>query len=103
MIDMLETEMNGIKRKVIVEVSNLTKTYSGAGTGSGVKALRGISFGLAEGEMLAVMGTSGSGKSTLLSILGALDAPDSGTISLHGVRQDEMSPNRWQRNIEAKI
>jgi lipoprotein-releasing system ATP-binding protein len=46
--------------------------------------LRGIDFGLSRGEFAAVTGASGAGKSTLLHLLGALDAPTSGSISIDG-------------------
>jgi lipoprotein-releasing system ATP-binding protein len=50
-----------------------------------VEVLRGISFALAAGEALALTGPSGSGKSTLLHILGTLDRPTSGTVTIGGV------------------
>lgn len=46
--------------------------------------LKGINFSVAEGEMVAIMGSSGSGKSTLLNILGILDEADEGTYTLDG-------------------
>lgn len=49
-----------------------------------VKVLRGASLEAAEGEFIVVMGSSGCGKSTLLHILGALDAPDKGTVEFRG-------------------
>jgi lipoprotein-releasing system ATP-binding protein len=63
-------------------VSQLRKDYS---TRSGpLTVLRGIDLELQRGEALAVMGPSGSGKSTLLHILGTLDRPTAGTVSLDG-------------------
>jgi putative ABC transport system ATP-binding protein len=50
-----------------------------------VKALKGISFTIEEGEFVSIMGTSGSGKSTLLNILGCLDRPTSGEYYIDGV------------------
>lgn len=59
-----------------------------------VKALRGLSFSIAQGEFVTIMGTSGSGKSTLLNILGCLDTPTSGEYVLDGVSVQEMSKNQ---------
>lgn len=67
---------------VVLSVKNISKIYKGAGYA--VKALKNVSFDLYNGELLAVMGTSGSGKSTLLNIIGALDEPNEGTITLNG-------------------
>ncbi len=50
-----------------------------------VAALRGADLEVAEGEMAAVMGPSGSGKTTLLGIIGGLDRPDAGSVSVGGV------------------
>jgi putative ABC transport system ATP-binding protein len=49
-----------------------------------VHALRGVSFDIQEGEFVAVMGPSGSGKSSLMNLIGALDTPTSGTLSIDG-------------------
>ncbi len=61
-----------------------------------VSVLRGVSLEVRKGEMLAVTGSSGCGKSTLLHILGALDVPDQGTVSLAG--EDLFAANTWRRD-----
>ena len=66
----------------VVRVEDLAKTYH---MGSiDVHALRGVSFDVRKGEMVAIMGHSGSGKSTLLNLLGCLDAPTAGSYFLDG-------------------
>jgi putative ABC transport system ATP-binding protein len=56
-----------------------------------VRALDDISFALAPGELVALTGPSGSGKSTLLNLIGALDDPDDGSITLDGERLDQLA------------
>ena len=64
----------------MIEIKNITKIYK---TGEvEFKALDDVSFNIADGEFVAIMGPSGSGKSTLMHILGALDSPTSGTYFL---------------------
>ena len=70
----------------VIEVQNITKHYS-LGTQT-VEALRGISFGIKQGEFIAIMGPSGSGKSTLMNIIGCLDTPTHGSYFLN---QQEVS------------
>lgn len=68
-----------------------------------VKALRGVSFTIREGEFVTIMGTSGSGKSTLLNILGCLDTPTSGEYRLDGTNVSEMSRNQRAYTRNRKI
>ncbi len=66
----------------ILQTKDLKKYY---GTGdTQVKALDGVDLSVAQGEFVAIVGTSGSGKSTLLHMLGGLDRPTSGTVTVDG-------------------
>ena len=66
----------------ILKIENLTKLY-GAGENT-VRALDNVSFTVAKGEFVAIIGPSGSGKSTLLHILGGVDRPTAGRVYLNG-------------------
>jgi putative ABC transport system ATP-binding protein len=66
----------------MIEIKDLHKSYH-MGSNS-LHVLKGINFNVAEGEMVAIMGSSGSGKSTLLNILGILDEADEGSYQLDG-------------------
>ncbi|MFJ8080136.1 ABC transporter ATP-binding protein [Streptomyces sp. NPDC096205] len=74
--------MSQVVTETMVRVTDVHKTY---GTGAAaVHALRGVSFELRPGELVALKGRSGSGKTTLLNIVGGLDAPDRGRIVVDG-------------------
>ena len=66
----------------ILQANDLKKIYGSDETA--VHALRGVDLSVEKGEFVAVVGTSGSGKSTLLHMLGGLDRPTSGTVTVDG-------------------
>jgi putative ABC transport system ATP-binding protein len=79
----------------VIELTDITKVYQ---TGDvALRALDGVSLGVAEGEFLAVMGSSGSGKSTLMNIVGCLDRPTTGGYFLAGRRVSGMSRRELAR------
>ena len=66
----------------LLEVNNICKTYGSGETA--VHALKKVSFSVPKGEYVAIVGESGSGKSTLLNMIGALDTPTSGKVTIGG-------------------
>ena len=74
---------------IIVSISKLYKSYHRGD--QVIPVLSDISFEIAEGEFLALMGPSGSGKSTLLNLIAGIDQPDSGSIIIGGVDVTQMS------------
>lgn len=88
-------------KQKIIEVENLRRDFIvGEET---VHALRGVDFGIEEGEFVTVMGTSGSGKSTLLNILGCLDTPTQGDYRIDGISVRDMNKNRRAEIRNRKI
>lgn len=88
-------------RKVVIELQNV-KRYFQVGSET-VKALRGVSFKIYEGEFVTIQGTSGSGKSTLLNQLGCLDTPTSGEYFLDGISVRTMSKTQRAHLRNRKI
>ena len=74
----------------VLEAVDLAKTYRG-GDGGLITVLDGVNLGVARGEMVAIVGASGAGKSTLLHLLGALDRPTRGRISIAGEQIEQRS------------
>lgn len=89
------------EKKEIIKVEKLRREFIVGG--EKVKALRGVSFTIREGEFVTIMGSSGSGKSTLLNILGCLDTPTSGEYWLDGTSVQSMSKNQRAITRNRKI
>ncbi|MEO3875000.1 ABC transporter ATP-binding protein [Nonomuraea sp. B12E4] len=68
--------------QVVLELAAVTKTY---GQDPPVPALRGVSFRVRRGELVAIVGPSGSGKTTLLHVMGTLERPTDGVVRINGV------------------
>lgn len=80
---------------IVIQIRNLRKEYT---TGRGQLVLfDGLSFDVAQGEMLAIVGESGAGKSTLLHILGALDTPSSGDVYCASIQLRNLSSREAAR------
>jgi lipoprotein-releasing system ATP-binding protein len=85
----------------MLEATGLNKSYlSGSQT---IDVLRGVNLRLAPGESASITGPSGCGKSTLLHILGALDPPDAGTVTLEGVDPYGLDETAQARFRNAKV
>ena len=77
----------------VIRLRDVTKSY-GVGAAK-TQVLRGVSFDVDAGELIALVGQSGSGKSTLLNIIGGLDQPDAGEVEVLGI--DTLSANDKKR------
>ncbi|MEU6797519.1 ABC transporter ATP-binding protein [Nonomuraea wenchangensis] len=87
--------MNGSANTPVLRAHGLRKEY---GKGDGlVRAVDGVDLEIAAGETVAIMGPSGCGKSTLLHLLGGLDRPSAGEVSLNGRRIDDVSEKALAR------
>jgi putative ABC transport system ATP-binding protein len=94
-------EKDNTMSKEIIKIEDLKREFTmGAET---VRALKGISFDIKEGEFVTIMGSSGSGKSTMLNILGCLDQPTSGTYEIDGVSVKDLNRNQLATIRNEKI
>jgi len=85
----------------VILVENLSKVYP-----DGTKALKGVSFKVAKGEFLGLMGPSGSGKSTLLHMIAGLEKPTTGRVFVEGIEitaMDEDQLSEFRKNNIAFI
>ena len=80
---------------MFLEINDLKRSF-GQGD-SRVQVLRGIDLSVDKGEICVLLGPSGSGKSTLLNIIGGIDAPDSGYVSINGEKMVDMTEKRLTR------
>jgi putative ABC transport system ATP-binding protein len=96
-VEEIDKKMN----KEIIKIEDLKREFTMRA--ETVRALRGISFTIKEGEFVTIMGSSGSGKSTLLNILGCLDQPTSGLYEIDGVKVKDLSRNELATIRNEKI
>ncbi len=85
----------------MLEVNHVSKTFQTPG--GRVQALKDVSFTVKTGEFVSIIGKSGSGKSTLLSILGALDTPTDGTITVDETSIEKLSTHQQTKYRSKKI
>jgi putative ABC transport system ATP-binding protein len=90
-----------VGNEAVIKVENLTRVYQMGEVE--VRALRGVSFDIHQGEMVAIMGPSGSGKSTMMNTLGCLDRPTTGNYWLDGVEVSQMDKDDLAEIRNAKI
>lgn len=72
----------------MIEVADITKSYGS------LEVLRGVSLHVDRGEIVSIVGPSGAGKSTLLQIIGSLDRPDSGTVTIDNQKIFSLSDSK---------
>ena len=72
----------------MIKATNIQKRYGE------LEVLKGVSLEIGEGEIVSIVGASGAGKSTLLHIIGTLDKPDSGTLSIKGIETGKLSDKK---------
>lgn len=72
----------------MITAKNILKKYGE------LEVLKGVSLEISEGEIVSIVGASGAGKSTLLHIIGTLDRPDSGTLSISGIEANKLKDKK---------
>lgn len=87
-----KTDTIKIKKMKIIEIKNLYKIYNE--TEVEVRAVNGVDLSFDEGEFAAIVGPSGSGKTTLLNLLGGLDTPTSGEVTVDGTSLGELKSSK---------
>ena len=98
---MTEIAAAAVTQPKIVRAQEVTRTYGSGATE--VHALRGVSFSITRGELVALRGRSGSGKTTLLSIVGGLERPTSGRVEVDGEEITTMSADGVARMLRERI
>jgi len=81
----------------LIEIRNLSKVYERGA--QKVEVLHHVNLGIAQGDFVALMGPSGSGKTTLLNLIGGLDSPTDGSITIAGSRIDRLGESalaKWR-------
>jgi putative ABC transport system ATP-binding protein len=89
-----------VNGEAVLELDGVTKVY---GEEPPVPALRGVSFSVQRGELIAIVGPSGSGKSTLLHMIGTLERPSTGVVRIDGVDVAGLSDRELSRLRAQKI
>lgn len=72
----------------MLQAKEIQKSYGN------LQILKGVSLSINQGEIITIVGASGAGKSTLLHIIGTLDKPDNGFVSINGISINSLSPNK---------
>ena len=98
---MTSAAAEAVQQTKIVQVEEVTRSYGSGATE--VHALRGVSFTVTRGELVALRGRSGSGKTTLLSIIGGLERPSSGRVEVDGEDVTAMSPDGVARMLRERV
>lgn len=82
-----------------LSVEGISKTYTSKSKDRSIHALTNVSLGVAEGEILGIVGESGCGKSTLSRIIAGLELPNSGTVKISGVEQEPISNLEFRNRL----